>query len=448
MAVAEWAFGEALGPVAGYRLFSASLFALLAGLLVWTVSGVAGLPAGVGAALSLVLMPRLAGHAHFATSDIPLTFYWTLAVLSFAGFLRRGGGARLSLAAIALGLALGTKFTGWLLPVPLLVWAVLERRWIPWIVTLGLGLLVAWLFVPTAWHDPRGALFGLFEASLTRDETIPIATVYLGRVYDYVVPWHHAIVMMLITVPVGILSLAVIGTADLGRSRALLRPADSRAALARLSLLQIGFFLALMALPTSPNHDGVRLFLPAFPFVAILAGLAVGRLDAALRARFEGRMAILGLLLLMSAYLLPAFRQEREIAPYWLSYYNELIGGIRGAAARGMEVTYWYDALTPEFISEVERFLPAEATVMAWPTVKYFEELQALGLLRQDLRFVSETSASYLLMMARQATLPPPLMDVYRTVQPILAVDVEAVELVGLYEMRAPGSDVEPLGGD
>jgi hypothetical protein len=113
-----------------------------------------------------------------------------------------------------------------------------------------------------------------------------------------------------------------------------------------------------------------------------------------------------------------------------------------------MEVTYWYDALTPEFISEVERVLPAEATVMAWPTVKYFEELQALGLLREDLRFVSETSASYLLMMARQATLPPPLMDVYRTVQPVLAVDVEGVEMVGLYEMRAPGSDVEPLGGD
>jgi len=448
MAVTEWAFGEALGPVAGYRLFSASLFALLAGLLVWTVGGVAGLPAGIGAALSLVLMPRLVGHAHFATSDIPLTFYWTLAVLSFAGFLRRGGGARLSLAAIALGLALGTKFTGWLLPVPLLVWAVLERRWIPWIVSLSLGFLVAWLFAPPAWHDPRGALFGLFEASLTRDETIPIATVYFGRVYDYMVPWHQAIVMMLITVPVGILSLAVIGTADLGRSRALLRPSDSRAALARLSLLQIGFFLALMALPTSPNHDGVRLFLPAFPFVAILAGLALGRLDDALRDRFEGRLAILGLLLLMSAYLLPAFRQERKIAPYWLSYYNELIGGIRGAATRGMEVTYWYDAVTPEFISEVERVLPAEATVMAWPTVKYFEELQALGLLREDLRFVSETSASYLLMMARQATLPPPLMDVYRTVQPVLAVDVEGVEMVGLYEMRAPGSDVEPLGGD
>lgn len=448
MALTERVFGDRSGPVSGYRLFSATLFALLAGLLAWSVSGAAGIAAGIGAALSLALMPRVAGHAHFATTDVPLTFFWTLTVVSFASFLRQGGGGRLFLAAIALGLAMGTKFTGWLLPIPLLAWALLERRWWPWIVTLLVGLLVAWLFVPPAWHDPEGALRRLVEESLTRDESIPIATAYLGRIYEYVVPWHQAIVMMLITIPVGILSLAVIGTADLGRSRTILRPPDPRAAMARLSLLQIGFFLALMALPTSPNHDGVRLFLPAFPFVAILAGLALGRFDDALRSRFEKRAASLGLLLVMSAYLLPAFRQERAVAPYWTSYYNELVGGLRGASAKGMEVTYWYDAFTPEFISEVERILPEGATVMAWPTAKYFAELQELGLLRDDLRIVNDPTASYLLMMARQATLPPPLMEVYRTVRPIVAVEVEGVELAGLYELSAQGSGGEPFGGE
>jgi hypothetical protein len=448
MALTELVFGEALGQISGYRLFSASLFALLVGSLVWTVSGVAGLPAGIGAGLSLALMPRVAGHAHFATTDMPLTFFWTVAVLFFAGFLRKGGGIRLSLAALALGLAMGTKFTGWLLPVPLLLWGILERRWWPWIVTVLAALVVAWLFVPPAWHDPRGALFGLIEESLNRDASIPIGTVYFGQVYDYVVPWHQAIVMTLITVPVGILCLALIGTADIGRCRTMFRPSDPRATLARLSLLQIGFFLALMGLPTSPNHDGVRLFLPTFPFVAVLAGLALGRFDAALRARFEARTAALGMLLLMSAYLLPAFRQERSIAPYWISYYSELVGGIRGAAAQGMEVSYWYDAITPEFIAEIERTLPADATVMAWPSAKYFLELQQLGLMREDLIFVQETNASYLLMMARQATLPAPLMEVYRKVQPILAVEVAGVELAGLYELRATWPESEPTGGD
>ena len=35
------------------------------------------------------------------------------------------------------------------------------------------------------------------------------------------------------------------------------------------------------------------------------------------------------------------------VHPYELSYYNELIGGPRGAWARGFELTYWYDAFNP-----------------------------------------------------------------------------------------------------
>ena len=35
-----------------------------------------------------------------------------------------------------------------------------------------------------------------------------------------------------------------------------------------------------------------------------------------------------------------------RIHPYELSYYNELIGGPRGAWERGFELSYWYDAFT------------------------------------------------------------------------------------------------------
>lgn len=441
MAITEAIAGGRLGPVAGYRLSSAILFAGLVGLLTWTVTGVAGLTAGIGAGLSVALMPRVFGHAHVAATDMPLALFWAVCVLAFAAYLRRGGGGRLAIAGIALGLAMGTKFTGWLLPVPLLVWAVLERRWLAWFATIVIGLIVAWILVPPAWHDPLGAVYGLFAESLARDDTIPIHTLYAGRIYEYVAPWHQAAVMTLITVPVGILCLALIGCADVARSREILRPVDERATLSRLALLQVGFFLLLMALPSSPNHDGVRLFLPMFPFVAILAGLALGRFDACLRARFESRSAVLGILLAAAVYLGPAWWQVRHASPYYLSYYNELIGGLPGAEAAGMEVSYWYDAITPEFIAEIERLLPVGSTVLAFPTTKYFEELQQLGLLRDDLRISSDLSSGYLLMIARKATLPPPLLEVYETVQPIRAVELDGVELAGLYalnELRRP----------
>lgn len=435
MAATEFLFGAYLGPVSGYRLFSSILFAGLVGLLAWTVSGAAGIVGGIGAALALILMPRVFGHAHIAATDVPLTFFWAVSTLAFASFLRRGGTSAILVSALALGLALGTKFTGWLLPVPLLVWAILERRWWPWLVTVLLALVVAYVVVPSAWHDPVGAVSRLFEESMGRDQTIPLTTIYLGRIYEYAVPWQQSIVMTLITLPLGVLTLSVFGCADVIRDRAILRPEDARTGLARLSVLQIGFFLGLMALPASPNHDGVRQFLPMFPFVAVLAGLGLSRIDELLRARLDSRQAALGSLLLAALFLLPAWPQNRRTQPYYLSYYNELIGGLPGAARAGMEVTYWYDAMTPAFLRRVEQEIPEGATVLGWPSVKYFQELQSLGLLREDLRFSTDLSSSYLLLLARKATLPPPFLDVYEQVQPILAVELDGVELAGLYAL-------------
>jgi hypothetical protein len=438
MAATEFLFGRYLGPVAGYRLSAALMFALLVGVVTWTVAGVAGAVGGFGAGTALILMPRVFGHAHIAATDMPLTCFWALSTLAFAAYLRRGRTSAILLAALALGLALGTKFTGWLLPVPLLVWAILERRWWPWLVTVLLSLVTAYVMVPSAWYDPIGAVSRLFVESMSREQTIPLTTVYLGRIYEYAVPWQQSIVMTLITVPLGVLCLSLFGCADAVRDKAILRPKDDRAVLARLSILQIGFFLGLMALPASPNHDGVRLFLPMFPFVALLSGLGLSRIHELLRARFDSRQAALGCLLLGSLFLLPAWRQNRQVRPYYLSYYNELIGGLPGAARAGMEVTYWYDAMTPDFLRRIERELPEGATVLGWPRVKYFEELQDLGLLRADLRFTNELSSAYLLLLARKATLPPPLLEVYEQVQPILAVELDGVELAGLYALSGP----------
>jgi len=167
----------------------------------------------------------------------------------------------------------------------------------------------------------------------------------------------------------------------------------------------------------------------------VFAGLGLSRIDELLRARLDSRQAALGSLLLAALFLLPAWPQNRRTQPYYLSYYNELIGGLPGAARAGMEVTYWYDAMTPAFLRRVEQEIPEGATVLGWPSVKYFQELQSLGLLREDLRFSTDLSSSYLLLLARKATLPPPFLDVYEQVQPILAVELDGVELAGLYAL-------------
>ena len=73
------------------------------------------------------------------------------------------------------------------------------------------------------------------------------------------------------------------------------------------------------------------------------------------------------------------------IHPYELSYYNELIGGPRGAWTRGFELSYWYDAFNPAVIRELNAQLPpgAEVDFLNEKTNPVtFQELQSLGAFR------------------------------------------------------------------
>lgn len=431
MAATEAATRGWLGPIAGFRLASLLWFALLAAGVGWVGARMWGTAAGVGAGLAVLLMPRLAGHAHIGATDMPLACLFFLAVVGLGRFLREGRTAWGVAGAVAFGLAMGTKFTGYLVPLPLLAWGIAYR--VPVrraAAALGLAALavgVSTVVNPLAWHEPLAYVGGLVSESVGRADVIPINTMYLGRTYPFVLPWHHAVVMTIVTVPVAILLLAGWG----GAAAALRGWRDEW--LVGLSLVTIGFFWALLALPSSPNHDGVRLFLPLFPFLAILAGRGfgalVGRLPTSVpRGVRPATAAALGFLLFA-----PALRQTVEVRPLYLSYYNEAIGGLRGAAGRGMEVTYWFDALTPTFLEEVNRIVPGGSRLAAYPTQDHFRFLQDYGLLRSDIAIVDSLPAPYFLQYARTADFDALQWGLYRRVEPVEAQVVDDVTLAALY---------------
>ncbi len=99
------------------------------------------------------------------------------------------------------------------------------------------------------------------------------------------------------------------------------------------------FLLALRALPHTPGHDGVRLFLPAFGVLALLAGR--GALSLLAKWGGFGKLAII-------AALIEAGATNGVMMPVPLSYFSPLVGGLPGAARLGMEPTYYWDALTPD----------------------------------------------------------------------------------------------------
>ena len=99
------------------------------------------------------------------------------------------------------------------------------------------------------------------------------------------------------------------------------------------------FLMILRALPYTPGHDGVRLFLPAFGMIALLGGLGARWL-----LERWGRWAKAAI----TGAVLEGLISVMVMMPVPLSYFSPLVGGLPGAAALGMEPTYYWDALSPE----------------------------------------------------------------------------------------------------
>jgi 4-amino-4-deoxy-L-arabinose transferase-like glycosyltransferase len=80
------------------------------------------------AAVVMCLVPLHVEHSHYATVDVPLTFFTMVAVmfLSFAG--KKAGVRLLVFSAIAVGLAASVKYTGIFYCIPLLGWVLFGEK--------------------------------------------------------------------------------------------------------------------------------------------------------------------------------------------------------------------------------------------------------------------------------------------------------------------------------
>ncbi len=348
------ALGRQLGdgwlwPLQAARLGPILLFSLAAGVVFYQVWRCVSLRAAVLGVLAMMLLPRLFAHAHFASIDGPLTSCW---MLSWAMFVA----ARKSrLATFFFGLALGAtmacKATGWIAPVPFAVWTAICRDRRGTGVLLCSALIAPAVFYavnPPLWHDPIGGVLRFVALNVDRQQ-FNVSIQFLGRLYDlnHPLPWYNTLLWTAITVPAGLLVLSIAGAARVFGP-------DGR--FVGLLLANAASLLVVRALRFAPPHDGIRLFLPAFPFLALLAGLgATWLLGFASHVGRPKWLTRLGLQALVLGSYLGAASSLLWYAPQWLSYYNLCIGGLRGAAAAGMEPTYYWDGLDRSVLEWLRR---------------------------------------------------------------------------------------------
>jgi hypothetical protein len=346
-------------PLTAARFGPITLFSIACAAVAVHLRKRHGRVAAIVAPVTMLTFPRIFSDAHFATQDGQLTAWWLLLWVAQSSSASTDNGARLG---IVLGLTTATKFTGWLAWIPVVLSEAIHRRagaFRRLLVILPVSVLVFYVVNPPLWFSPLTGLEEHFDRSLNRAQTLNISTHFLRQNYDVAnsLPWYNTLVWLVFVTPVPTLALGIVGLWH---------------CLARPSAWSITLFLhwitlmIVRALPGAPPHDGIRLFLPAFGFWCVYAGIgaqlaytAIGRVPA-FRWKVGLHSALAGALLANAINLARYY-------PQTLSHYSLIAGGVRGAAAKGMEPAYWWDALDNDVLLWLNQRTPSGEAIAFSP---------------------------------------------------------------------------------
>jgi len=445
-----------LGDLVAYRVAPALFFGLLLAVLYLWVSEIGGQTAGLAAALCLATLPRFYAYAHALALDAPLATLFVVATYVYWKTIDRPGLRWAVPFGLVLAMALATKNGGWLLPLGLGVWTLLFYRTRQHVVRLALsgaigviGFFVTW---PWLYYDTLARLRMFVRYFfLSHADLLDMPSYYLGRMWQQT-PWHYPLVITATVTPLLILLLMAGGLSLVWRDGRQQRACCPQTAAAGwlLVLSAAGPMLPFL-LAVTTGYDGERLFLPAFPFLAALAGLAFARLSAALwgalwrvaprlaARRWSGglRLAVTGCLLALVCA--PGVVAAVHLHPYQLAYYNELVGGAQGAAQRGFETTYWADSYVG-LLDYLNENMTAGQSVWA-EGHNVFLVYQELGRLRKDIVIINSNitkpdAGDWAIVQARQSRMSPRVVALMQAYRPVHALSVDGVPLVMVYRLK------------
>jgi len=299
-----------------------------------------GREGGLAALFLCTFDPNILAHSSLVTTDLPVTCLTYAACYAFSHWLDRPTtSGRLLLAGLTLGLAWGAKLSALiLLPVLglVLLWHVRRQKhglW-GWLVRfaalLGVAVLTLWAVyrfearvwpplgtwvpMPTHWDNLR---------RLWRHQARGHHAFFMGQLFDEG-RWYYFLVLFLIKTPLPLLILLVVAVVAAWRTRRLVWPSV-------VIVFPVLYFAVSM---TSKINIGYRHILPVVPFAVMGAAGAFHYLFIApapgggtRRSWWHtpiGHWSLVGVYCLLVLWMVLS---SLWIHPYYLAYFNELVGG-------------------------------------------------------------------------------------------------------------------------
>ncbi|HUG52136.1 MAG TPA: glycosyltransferase family 39 protein [Vicinamibacteria bacterium] len=347
-----------LSDSTAYRLPGMLLAAAMVALVYLFGAEWHGRRVGLVAAGMVATIPRLFHDAHLACFDVGIATLHLVVLYAYWKGLRSVPWALVT--GVAFGLALATKLNAFFLPLILATHAALSAwrhrgarvpRALPVVMFLAmatLGLPLFFLHWPYLWHDPVARIGAYLRFHL---QHVHYPVEYFGRVLsEPPFPTEFVVVMTWVTVP---LATVVLMTIAVGRGVVLEAamtagrgvrddPPDRRDT--RLLLLLGGMVpIVVIALPGVPVFGGVKHWFTSMPCLALLAAAELDRLLvwAGRGLSWRPRAGGAAYAAIVGAVIAPGALGIHLVHPYGIGFYNEVIGGVRGAAEKGMMRNFW-----------------------------------------------------------------------------------------------------------
>ena len=154
-------------------------------------------------------------------------------------------------------------------------------------------------------------------------------------------------------------------------------------------------------------------------------------------ARAPRLLATVAAWLLVALVALPSARATREVHPHGTAYYNELIGGLPGAADARMQRQFWGGA-TRDGLEAVNRRAPKGARIWfhkcAWTS---FVMYQREGWFRRDLSYAGTPKGSAMGFYHHQKDHDDyelECMAEYGVKSPVMQMSIEGVPMLSVYQ--------------
>ncbi len=320
-----------------YNFPSVILGVLGVGVLFLFMAESIDLTAALWGAIFLALMPNYFGYLHYNMKDIPNAVAFALGIYLFYRLVKKERWINLFAAVLSFSLAFNIKINSFAIPIINFIWwfwvkakeAFKKKRGLAvlYFILAPMGAVVLWW---PFWTDPLGKLMEIpkfFSANTVLAPVLFFGTTYRSGIN---IPWYYPYLYIGITTPIPILVSFIFGL--------ILSIKKIKTNIVYVLLL-LWFFVPLLRffIPNVSTLDGVRHFIEVlFPLSAIagVGGSAiyqyVNKID---------RSKILGLFL-VSISIVSLTYDVLHLHPYQTSYFNSLVGGIKGANGK-FDVDFW-----------------------------------------------------------------------------------------------------------